>query len=46
LRELFGGLGIRLSARLSKRGFDIIPALLPELIEKLLASALSPQFYT
>jgi hypothetical protein len=32
LRELFVGLGIRLYARLSRRGFDIIPALLPELI--------------
>jgi hypothetical protein len=32
LRELFVGLGIRLYARLSKRGFDIIPAGLPELI--------------
>jgi hypothetical protein len=32
LRELFVGLRIRLYARLSPRGFDIIPALLPELI--------------
>jgi hypothetical protein len=31
LRELFVGLGIRLYARFSQRGFDIIPAQ-PELI--------------
>ena len=33
MRELFVGLGIRLYARLSKRGFDIIPAQ-PELISE------------
>ena len=32
MRELFVASLIRLYARLRKRGFDIIPALLPELI--------------
>ncbi|MEG4486769.1 MULTISPECIES: hypothetical protein [unclassified Microcoleus] len=32
IEQLFVGIGIRLYARLSQRGFDIIPALLPELI--------------
>jgi len=37
LRELFVGLRIRLYARLSKRGFDIIPAVRPELILLIMA---------